>query len=182
MNRSNDGTDINALVTRLQSGDQKAFAVIYDNYHKALYGICIQVLQKQELAEDALQKSFVKIWKKARTYDSSKGKFYTWMLNICRNTAIDIYRSESRKQSIQDEEFNVHLLEHIRSTETNTDVIDLKDRVEKLEQKYSEVLRLSYLGGYTQKEISKLLQMPLGTVKTRMRTAIQQLRNIYVSK
>ena len=172
-------SELSELVAQLKEGDRKAFSVIYDRYHKALYGICIQILSRPESAEDALQKSFVKIWKKAKSYDPSKGRFYTWMLNITRNTAIDLFRSEKRKQSIQDGELNVHLLESLKSTQINTDTIDVRDRLHKLDPKYREVIRLSYLGGYTQKEISEILEMPLGTVKTRMRTALLQLRKVY---
>jgi RNA polymerase sigma-70 factor (ECF subfamily) len=167
------------LISRIQSGEKKAVSELYENYKGALFGVCVNILKDRKRAEDALQKSFVKIWKKAKLYDPSKGKPYTWMLNITRNTAIDIYRSESRKKTIQDEELNVHLIDSVKSTENNPDTLDLKDKVGKLEQKYRAVLRLSYLGGYTQKEISKHLKIPLGTVKTRMRTAIQKLRKIY---
>lgn len=182
MNRNSNKDKEDILVARLHSGEREVISVLYDKYHKALFGVCFQILKDQGRAEDALQKSFIKIWKKGKNYDPGKGRLYTWLLNITRNTAIDIYRSESRNKTIRDEEFNVHLLEHIRSDEINTDAMDVNEKVESLDQKYRELIRLSYLGGYTQQEISKLLKMPLGTVKTRIRTAMQQLRKIYNDK
>ncbi|MEP6628752.1 MAG: sigma-70 family RNA polymerase sigma factor, partial [Ginsengibacter sp.] len=88
------------LIELLRNGDQSAFSYLYDNYSGALYNIIYKMLEQTELAEDVLQEAFVKIWNNFSSYDSSKGRLFTWMVNITRNLTIDTIRSKSfRKQS-----------------------------------------------------------------------------------
>ena len=101
------------------------------------------------------------------------------MLQITRNTAIDIYRSESRKNGIQNDEFSVHLIDQVKNVRLNEEAMDIKEHIEQLEEEVGIIIRMAYLGGYTQKQISDYLKIPLGTVKTRVRTGLMQLRRIY---
>ena len=170
------------MAHQLTLGDQKALAEIYDRFSDALYGVCIHILKRPEQAQDALQKAFIKIWQKAKSYDPDKAGFYTWMLRITRNTAIDIYRSEMRHKNIQNESFSVHILDSSDTIELNEDTIDLKDHLSALDGDHADILRLAYIGGFTQKQISEQLDIPLGTVKTRVRNGLKKLRNIYKEK
>jgi RNA polymerase sigma-70 factor (ECF subfamily) len=165
----------------LKSKDEKAFNYLYDNYSGALYGVILKVLDKEELANDLLQEVFVKIWRSIEQYDSSKGRLYTWMLNIARNSAIDVLRSKSfqQEQKTIDIENSVYLNESRRNTENNTDTLGLKKSVMNLKPEFRILIDLAYFQGFTQEEISKTLQIPLGTVKTRMRNAILELKSVF---
>lgn len=85
------------IVELLKTSDQQGFSVLYDNYSKALLGIIKKVIFEEEVAEDVLQEVFIKIWNYRLTYDASKGRIFTWMLNIARNSSIDYLRSKQNK-------------------------------------------------------------------------------------
>jgi len=172
------------LVTLIRNRSTEAFKSLYDNYSAALYGVVLKVVEIEEQAQDILQDSFVKIWKNFSSYDASKGRLFTWMLNIARNTAIDSLRSKQGKmdnkiQSIDDSVYQVNAQTNVT---TSVDQIGLKDVLKKLKNEHLILIELVYFKGYTQDEISKELNMPLGTVKTRIRTALNQLREILKEK
>ena len=167
------------LVTLLQSHNNQAFAYLYDNYSNALYGIISQIVPDRESANDVLQEVFVNIWRKIDTYDDSKGRLFTWMLNIARNAAIDKLRSKSYRNDLK----NLSVSDDVSILSTDVvqnqaDNIGLRKLLDKLKKEHKEVLELSYFQGYTHDEISKGLNIPLGTVKTRIRSALSQLRSM----
>ena len=164
------------LVILIKSKDQKAFAYLYDNYSKALFGVIFSIVQESEESEDILQKTFLKIWDNFDSYDASKGRLYTWMLNISRNMAIDYKRSKHNRNKIQNIDQNVYVLNTIFIEECSIDTIGLKKVVENLKAEYLILIELAYYKGYTQDEISKELNIPIGTVKTRIRKALLLLR------
>lgn len=164
------------LVISIKNRDQKAFAYLYDNYSKALFGVIHSIIEDIEESEDVLQKTFMKIWDNFNTYDVSKGRLYTWMLNIARNISIDYKRSKSNKNKIQNIDKNVYTLNNITTEENSLDTIGLKKIVEKLKPEQLILIELAYYKGYTQDEISKELDIPIGTVKTRIRKALLILR------
>ena len=165
----------------LKSKDEKAYNYLYDNYSGALYGVIMKVLDKEELANDVLQDVFVKIWRSIDQYDSSKGRLYTWMLNIARNSSIDMLRSKSfqQEQKTTDIDNTVYLNDNRRTSSNNTDAIGLKKSVMNLKQEFRVLIDMAYFQGFTQEEISKTLNIPLGTVKTRMRNAILELKSVF---
>lgn len=165
----------------LKSKDDKAFNYLYDNYSAALYGVILKVLDKEELAGDVLQEVFVKIWRGIEQYDHNKGRLYTWMLNIARNSAIDILRSRSfqKDQKTIDIEQNVYIQDNHNTPGANIDTIGLKKSVMNLKHEFRVLIDMAYFQGYTQEEISKTLNIPLGTVKTRMRNAILELKSVF---
>lgn len=171
-------TDVKNLVERLQAHDTQAYAQLYDNYSGALYGVIFKVLDNEAEACDTLQDVFVKIWQKIGLYDASKGSLYTWMLNIARNTSIDRLRQRQRRQTIQTEQESVYKDE---SSQPNVETIGVRQLVEQLKPDLKEMIDLHYFGGMTHQEISDHKQMPLGTVKTKLRTAMQRLKNIFLS-
>ena len=166
------------LVALLKGRDNKAFNYLYDNYSGALYSIVLQVLGDTELANDVLQEVFVNIWRKIDMYDPTKGRLFTWMLNIARNAAIDTLRSKSYQNSQK----NQSLPEFVdgnkpgQTTQVNIDNIGLRKLLEKLRAEYRVLLDLAYFKGYTHEEIAEMENIPLGTVKTRIRNALIQLR------
>ncbi len=174
--------DHDDLVILIKNRDQKAFAYLYDNYSKALFGVLHTIINDTEESEDALQKLFLKIWDNFESYDATKGRLYTWMLNIARNLAIDYKRSKSNKNKIQNIEHNVNTLNTISVEDNFHDTIGIKEVVDNLKNDYLTLIDLAYYKGYTQEEISKELNIPIGTVKTRIRKALLILRNQFKEK
>ena len=166
------------LVQLLREKSQHVFSYLYDNYSGALLSIIRNIVSEEELANDVLQEVFVKIWKQIDSYDSSKGRLFTWMLNIARNASIDMIRSKSFQNSRQNRELTEDVYTAGGTSETKTDQIGLRKLVHNLKEEYRVLVELSYFQGFTQDEIAKMLNMPLGTVKTRLRTALIQLREI----
>jgi RNA polymerase sigma-70 factor, ECF subfamily len=168
------------LVAQLKMGNEKAFGYLYDNYSKALFTVIYNVLQNHELSEDTLQESFVKIWKNIQYYDAEKGTLFTWMLKICRNLSIDktrnkIFKNESQNQTIEN---NVNVwkqsVEHFKPEN-----IGLNKLQEKLKPEYREIVDLVYYKGFSQTEAADWLNIPVGTVKTRCRAALIELRKYF---
>jgi len=167
------------LLSLLMSRDEKGFNYLYDNYSAALYGVIFRIVQYQEESNEVLQDVFVKIWNSVASYDDSKASFYTWMLNIARNTAIDKLKSKSfqndlKNQSIPDFVNNQATL----STEQKHEFNEVEKGVESLREEYKILINKAYFGGFTQEEIAEQLGIPLGTVKTRTRAALIALKNI----
>lgn len=169
------------LILLMREQDQKAFSYLYENYSRALFGVIQAIVNHQEEAEDVLQKTFLKVWKGFSSYDERKGRLYTWMLNIARNMAIDSTRSkhEKVKSKIHSTSENVYQFENNFSVdETASDTIGVKALINELTEEHKTIIDLAYFEGYTQEEISKKLNLPLGTVKTKVRQALLKLREL----
>ncbi len=168
------------LVTLLKNRDQSALSLLYENYSLALFGVIFRLLGDQELAEEQLQECFLKIWNNIESYDSSKGRLFTWMLMIARNTAIDAMRKKSFRVNEKTDtlESHVTIIEKANRVDLNVDHIGIKEVIAKLNSKYAKIIDLLYFQGYSQSEAAEYLALPLGTVKTRARTAIQTLKNL----
>ena len=168
------------LVVLLQNQNQQAFSYLYDNYAAALNGIIYRMVENKELAEDILQEAFVKIWNNFGSYDTGKGRLFTWMLNITRNLTIDTLRSKGyKKQSkISADENSVTNLTNDGKEVERFDAMGIRKQLVNLKPEQRSIIDLAYFSGYTQDEISKEMGIPLGTVKTRMRSAIIELRKM----
>ena len=166
------------LLLGLQAHDEQAFSFLYDRYSKALFSIILQVVPQQELAEDILQEVFVKIWQNISSYDETKGRLYTWMLNIARNQAIDRTRSKDFNNRMKTTELSENVYNSSQAVEAKMDDVGLQKTLSNLPDESRKLLDLAYYQGYTQEEIAKMLNIPLGTVKTRLRATIIQLRKI----
>lgn len=167
------------LVVLLNEQSNDAFNYLYDHYSGALFTIINQIVPDKDTAGDVLQEVFVNIWKKINTYDSAKGRLFTWMLNIARNAAIDKirskgYRDNQRNQPIIGPENGGMEM----SSNPVVNDVGLKKVLTTLNEEYRRLIDLSYFQGFTHEEIAKMLGIPLGTVKTRIRTAISQLRTM----
>lgn len=171
------------LIVLLNEQNNDGFNYLYDHYSGALFTIINQIVPDKDTAGDVLQEVFINIWRKINTYDATKGRLFTWMLNIARNAAIDKIRSKGYR----DIQKHQPLLENESSTmsmSSNPLVSDvgLKKLLTKLNEESRKLIDLSYFQGFTHEEIAKMLGIPLGTVKTRIRTAIIQLRSMIQSK
>ena len=167
------------LVVLLNEQSNDAFNYLYDNYSGAIYTIINQVVSDKDTANDVMQEVFVNIWRKINTYDATKGRLFTWMLNIARNAAIDKvrskgYRDNRKNQPMTENETSGTAM----STNPMVNDVGLKKVLTMLNEEYRKLIDLSYFQGFTHEEIAKMMGIPLGTVKTRIRTAIIQLRKM----
>ncbi|MDQ3551352.1 MAG: sigma-70 family RNA polymerase sigma factor [Bacteroidota bacterium] len=166
-----------SLIQQLKLHDEQAFNYLYDNYSKSLFGIIYQIIPTQEIAEDVVQQVFIKIWNNIDSFEPSKGRLYTWMINITRNQAIDYTRSKDFNRQEQ----TIAITKNVYNTESNTAAISdtgFKKILEQLPVEKRKLIELSYFLGYTQEEISKIMDIPLGTVKTRLRNTLIDLRKM----
>jgi RNA polymerase sigma factor (sigma-70 family) len=167
------------LYADLKGKKRQAFEYLYDNYSPALFGIILNVLHDQELSNDALQEVFVKIWNNFDLYDPLKSRLYTWMLNVARNHSIDKLRSRNtinKKDISRDKDF---VKQYDRETAPFTDGIGLNKLIETLEEEQRVIIDLLYFKGFTQVEVAEELNIPLGTVKSRVRLGIQKHRKYF---
>ena len=178
-NFSNQPSDQTTIVLRLKNRERTALRDLYEDYSGALLNVIFQIVRSKEMAEEVLQDAFVKIWEKIDQYDESKGRLFTWMLQIARNTAIDGIRSGSFKRWEKTDTFENDVNENIALSE-NLKLEDsgLRKVVNELDEKYRLLIDYLYFQDYTQKEASDALDIPLGTVKTRARTALLELRRL----
>jgi RNA polymerase sigma-70 factor (ECF subfamily) len=166
------------IVNLLEKGDKKAISLLYENYSDSLYGVILKVTINEEIAQDALQETFIKVWKNAKKYGSKKAKLFTWLYRIAKNTAIDKLRSFNNRfdKEVQIDKSNVYILP---TANLNQDVLDLKEHVAKLDEKYQIVLKALFFEGMTQQEASNELDIPLGTIKSRLKIGLRELKKVY---
>lgn len=166
------------IVQLLEKGDSNAINLLYENYADSLYGVILKVTNDEEMAQDALQETFVKVWKNSKKYDSKKAKLFTWLYRIAKNTAIDKLRSYNNKfeKEVQIDKSNVYILP---ASNLNQDVLDLREHVAKLDDKYQIVLKALFFEGMTQQEASEELDIPLGTIKSRLKIGLRELKKVY---
>ncbi|MEL6865710.1 MAG: RNA polymerase sigma factor [Bacteroidota bacterium] len=167
------------IVTLLRQRDLRGISALYDQYGNFIFGLIYEVVNLEDLAEIVLQDTFLKVWNKIDSFSFEKGRFLTWLMNVARNTAIDMMRSKNYKQTMR-----LISLDSVPNDleKTVLDIrmenIDLRDIVARLDKKYEEVIALVYFKGYTHVEVSDELGLPLGTVKSRIRKAFKDLRGI----
>jgi RNA polymerase sigma factor (sigma-70 family) len=166
------------LVSRLKAKDRLALEYLYDHYSGALYGVVFRVIPREDIAEEVLQDVFLKAWDKIEQYDSSKGKLFTWLLNIARNQAIDKTRSKEINKELKTGgiEKLVNKVDRQKYEEQDTEAIGVREILKKLPEEQQFVMEHLYFKGYTQSELAEEFDIPLGTIKTRTRMALQQLR------
>ncbi len=166
------------IVELLQERNEKAISLLYDHYADTLLGVANKVVRDPELAQDVLQESLVKIWKKADSYDPSKAKLFTWLFRITRNTAIDKLRSVNTKTD-KEIQMDVSDVYNLGVDSTRPEFMDLQENLDKIEDKYQIVLDALFFQGMTQQEASEELDIPLGTIKSRLKIGLRELRKIY---
>jgi len=168
------------LVALLKSHHPESFGYLYDHYASSLFGVILRIVASNDIAEEVLQDVMLTIWQKISQYDASRGKLFTWMLNIARNQAIDKIRSRKYKEDRKTDTVadNVHTIDRERYTEQDSDDIGIRDLLSSLNENQRLVVDLIYFRGYTQSEVAREFNIPLGTVKTRMRSALVQLRKM----
>ena len=176
--------DNNALHLRLLSataqGDRLAFEQLYRLLGGKLYAISLQLLKQRDLAEDAVQEAFVRIWHNAGEYQQDKGLVLTWMISIVRYRALDMLRATKRRSEISSDDDNMDEPVHERGPDL--DLMAQRDRVridncmDHLAQTQRQAIQLAYFNGLTHHEVCAQLDSPLGSVKTWIRRGLERLR------
>jgi len=165
------------LVASLKRNEKKAFEYLYDQYSSALYGVIFKVVRNEDQAADIMQEVFVKIWRKINDYDPARGRLFTWMMNIARNSSIDQLRKD--KYALDDLDDHTQEVDRLTQHQPNVNTIDLREVMQRLKPERQILLDLVYLQGYTQEEAAAKLDLPLGTVKSRIRSALHDLKNYF---
>jgi RNA polymerase sigma-70 factor, ECF subfamily len=169
--RSMNDSPAHALLRRLASGDQKALGEFYDLYAGLANGLALRILRDSSDAEDVVQEAFVQVWRQASRYDPGRGSPQAWLCTIARTRALDrLRRRASRREDISDEP------PAVSETPQTEEAIAVRDALGTLSSDQRRALELAYYEGLTQSEIALRLGEPLGTIKTRIRTAMIRLR------
>ncbi len=178
VNITNHQIDQDQLVIRIKARETEAFSYLYDHYSGAIYGSISRIIGDEDVAQEVLQDAFMKFWEKIEQYDSSKGRFFTWMVNISRNLAIDKLRSKEMKKVGKTDNIETYVsgIERDNLSHLSVDTIGLKEMLTSLREEERFILEMVYFKGYTQSEISKEFDIPLGTIKTRLKMALKNIR------
>jgi RNA polymerase sigma-70 factor, ECF subfamily len=180
--RADELTDEQCM-TRLSGPEvEAALSALYDRYSRTVYGVGLKILGNRSLAEELVQDVFLKVWRSAGTFDSSRGSFSTWLYRVTRSAAIDLYRKRaSRVRQVPDA--GRHIAAARDSSAGPQEIVDeswlswrVSRALEALDAPRREVIELAYFGGLSQREVSERTGVPLGTVKTRTASAFRRLR------
>ena len=166
----------------LRSHSNVSFRKLYATFSPSLLGVIMRVIPEREIAEDILQDSFVKIWKSIESYDPEKGKLFTWMSRLVRNSAIDYKRGKTFAKSSMNEDIeSVYAkVDNCHFVSDKSDAIGVRELMSVLSDSQKQILDLVYFHGYTQAEVSDELCIPLGTVKSKIRLAVKVLRSYFL--
>lgn len=162
------------LIQRLQNKDQRALSLVYDQYSGAVYGVILRICKDEVLAQDILQEVFLKVWNKSDQYNSKKGKFFTWIYQIAKNSALNTIRN--RSNLIQNEDLAVY---NNKEEEKTDDYPELNGSLKTLDSHHQEAIELVYFNGLTHREAHEQMGVPLGTFKSYIKQALRNLRDKY---
>ncbi len=169
------------IVQLLENQDERVIKLIYEEYAHILFNIIYRIVKNEEIAQDVFQEALLKIWRKGSLYQPQKGSLFTWVVSICKNAAIDKTRSRDFKQSQraqQRESLDKYEYQQETQSPHNEEDAHLKEVLNQLPDQYKLLIDMSFFQGYTHEEIAQKLDIPLGTIKTRIRTAIKKLRKL----
>jgi len=166
------------LLNQLAQGDEQALITLYDSYAHRVYTLALRILNNVQSAEEITQDVFLRLWKHSHTYQSARGSFSTWLLTITRNAALDRLRSEQRRPPLDEHDVDERW-EQIVDTHSQTDEArwrELYFAVQALPIEQRRVIELAYYHGMSHSQMAEELHLPLGTIKTRLRLGMEQLR------
>ncbi len=175
--------DDRTLVGLIELRRADALSELYDRYHRLVFSVAFNSVGDYGTAEEITQDVFVRVWEKAATYRVSLGQVNTWLSSIARHRSIDVFRRRSSRpesRSTTWDELPGWALPNVEGPEERAILAIQQQRVRasiaQLPEEQQQVLGLAYFKGYTQRQIAEMLDQPLGTVKTRIRLAMQKLR------
>lgn len=171
------------LLERIGRGDERAFAVVYSRYADLVYSVSLRVLRDAATAQDVAQDVFLRVWREPWRFEPERGKFAVWLASVTRNRALDMVRSQGRRRAVEyrppedaPEPVDGSAEDPQLAAEVASDTRLVRAAMSSLPEEQRRVVELAYFDGLSQREISERLQVPLGTVKTRARLAMQKLR------
>jgi RNA polymerase sigma factor (sigma-70 family) len=178
-----DAADDDALLKALAARDEDALAAVYDRYAATCYGLARRIVVDEALAQDVVQEAFLAAWRDAGRFDPAKGTLVTWLLTLVHHRAVDAVRRENRHR------VRSTTLDALEGTVTGGSSVEeqadqsvragqVRDALGQLPLAQRQALLLAYFGGYTQAEIARMTDSPLGTVKTRMFAGMRRLRQL----
>jgi RNA polymerase sigma-70 factor, ECF subfamily len=173
------------LMSLAGSGDAGAFAGLYDRHSRAAYSLAYRMMGERQTAEDLVQETFLQVWRAARSYRAERGSVRTWILSIAHNRGIDQLRSSASRRRTQErveQSPTSQPSEAFTETWRNLQREQVREALRDLPPEQLKVLELAYYSGYTHTEIAELLDLPLGTVKGRMRLGLQKIREYFGSR
>lgn len=172
--------DQGLLILGLKNREQEALRTLYENYSGALNGIIYRIVGDDVISEEVLQDVIIKIWDKINSYDSTKGRLFTWMMQIARNSALDKVRSKEISQRNKTDQLDniVSKVERANPVISYIPDVGMKKVLDTLRVEERTVIDLVYFKGFSQSEVAKHTSIPLGTVKTRLRMALKNLRKL----
>lgn len=176
-----------ALMAAITAQDELAFGTLYDRYTDLVFSTALRVLGDRQLAEDATQEIFVRLWRRPESFVASRGRFLSWLMSVTRNRAVDEIRARGRRmrrEAAGVESTDEHAIGPVdkfenaplRAAQLQEDQRDVRAALEALPRDQRVALELAYFGGLTQQEIALQLHEPLGTIKTRIRLGMQKLK------
>jgi RNA polymerase sigma-70 factor, ECF subfamily len=180
--RRSIGADEDLISLVHQSRDSQAFATLYDRHGRVTYSLAYRMMGERQAAEDLVQEAFLKLWRAAGSYRPERGSVRSWLLAIVHNQAIDQLRSSASRRRMQEKveasapQFQPN--EAFSESWRNAQREQIREALKTLPQEQLKVLELAYFGGYTRAEIAGLLDLPLGTVKGRMRLGLKKMRGL----
>ena len=167
-------------------GDAGAFAALYDRHSRATYSLAYRMMGERQAAEDVVQEAFLSVWRAAASYRAERGSVRTWILSIVHNRGIDQLRSTAHRRRTQDRAEATtptsQPSEAFAETWRNSQREQVREALRGLPPEQLKVLELAYFSGYTHTEIAELLDLPLGTVKGRMRLGLKKIREYFDSR
>jgi RNA polymerase sigma-70 factor (ECF subfamily) len=175
----NEADDLHQLVARVSAGDRTAFLSLYDQFSSRVFGLAMTMLHEKQAAEEVTQETFLKLWTRADTYQAARGAFLTWLLTIARRTALDLIRRESRRPPLSSFSEDNELLSQLPQPASGTEEArwgTVRFAMAELPDEQRKVIALAFYHGLSQSQIAATLDIPLGTVKTRVRLGMEKLR------
>lgn len=182
--RSYPEMDDNTLMQHIHAKDQEAMVALHSRYVNLLYSISLRVLHDATLAEEATQEAFFKVWQSAHQFNPAQGTVPGWLARIARNMAIDRRRMEQRRAAVNtDVEINdeIYALHQPGSGDSHPDEMHaaIRHALDRLPPEQAKLITLSYFGGLSHSDLSEMLGIPLGTVKTRLQMGMARLRAVW---
>ena len=174
------------LISLVQTSDAEAFATLYDRHIRAAYCLAYRMMGEKQAAEDLAQEAFIKVWRRAGSYRAQKASVRTWILSIVHNRGIDQLRSHASRRRTQEKieasaASSQPSEEAFAETWRNTQAEQVREALSTLPKEQLKILELAYFSGYTHVQIAELLNVPLGTVKGRMRLGLKKIRAYFES-
>ncbi|GIK27250.1 MAG: sigma-70 family RNA polymerase sigma factor [Phototrophicaceae bacterium] len=173
--------EVAELLKRIAHGDDSALAVLFAQYGTRVYSLILYVVHDEALAQEATQDTFIKVWNNPQAWDASKGQFHSWLLTLARYTAIDLLRREVRANGR-----DIALFEELQADRDESaaavEADELRALLNDLPAEQRDVIRLAYFRGLKHSELAARLNLPLGTVKTRLRLGLHKLRAMLSDK